>query len=433
MAVRHPRDPDELLSPWLRLSDDSGLSRMRQAVAEFLLSDEATPDDWNSFSVLGSNGVWRPALRWIVRQPNCDSSTALRVFWKCDPDLPFYAPPPRRRPWWMFWQKRQHFDYAASRGLRANDPMVIDWEDRRALAAEILARWLGGGFQRQELAYDPSFWTRRVDFARMEKLYGRAAVERAMPAALRVARPGRQPNSAPGWNGIPERLWRATQIWPEELRERAERPQVGLTPAPSWPIDATANLQALVAQYRRDAIDGAEVLFAEWLLSGASTPADWHRHALYGNWDYGYETFHWIIQQPTCDRATALHIFWIADPIETPYQAGMREVAWQQDWQGRHFDLVADIRERWLANFYTQSEFGFTLGLFGETERGPSFQPDYVRWLASVYDDFNDRIPGSMLQSILGPQVTSEASPEGIPERFWERPQNSQAATPGIP
>ena len=88
MAVRHPRDPDELLSPWLRLSDDSGLSRMRLAVAEFLLSDDSTPDDWDCFSTLGSNGVWVPALRWIVSQPDCDLSTALRVFWECDCSAP---------------------------------------------------------------------------------------------------------------------------------------------------------------------------------------------------------------------------------------------------------------------------------------------------------------------------------------------------------
>ncbi|MFN7307871.1 MAG: DUF4274 domain-containing protein, partial [Alphaproteobacteria bacterium] len=111
---------------------------MRLAVAEFLLSDDSTPDDWDCFSTLGSNGVWVPALRWIVSQPDCDLSTALRVFWECDPSLPFYDSPPPRRSWWFFWRKLQHFDYAASRGLRANNPMVIEWENKRALAATIL-------------------------------------------------------------------------------------------------------------------------------------------------------------------------------------------------------------------------------------------------------------------------------------------------------
>jgi hypothetical protein len=49
-----------------------------------------------------------------------------------------------------------------------------------------------------------------------------------------------------------------------------------------------------------------------WLQD--ATPEDWHRVALDFNWDNPIDPLYWIVQQPQCDRATALTIFWLAQP-----------------------------------------------------------------------------------------------------------------------
>jgi hypothetical protein len=42
-------------------------------------------------------------------------------------------------------------------------------------------------------------------------------------------------------------------------------------------------------------------------------PAEWHGVATAWNWDGGEEPLLWIVDQPACDRATALTIFWYGE------------------------------------------------------------------------------------------------------------------------
>jgi hypothetical protein len=44
-------------------------------------------------------------------------------------------------------------------------------------------------------------------------------------------------------------------------------------------------------------------------LSQAS-PDEWHKVACSWNWDYGVEELRWTIRLPTCDRGTALLVYW---------------------------------------------------------------------------------------------------------------------------
>lgn len=86
-------------------------------------------------------------------------------------------------------------------------------------------------------------------------------------------------------------------------------------------------------------------------------PAGWHRVALYGNWDFVEPAaWRWIVSQPDCEKATALVIFWKAQP-DFYYEHGPRERL--RPAEVEMYDLIMLIRDRWRAGAYTRSEFGF--------------------------------------------------------------------------
>lgn len=96
--------------------------------------------------------------------------------------------------------------------------------------------------------------------------------------------------------------------------------------------------------------------YAKW-LSEEATPDDWHQAVLAWNWGDGLEPLHWIIRQPNCDKATALTAFYMARPGQTLDDHGDRtQVSGRQL---ESFDLIDEIRRRFLDRFYTRSEFYF--------------------------------------------------------------------------
>ncbi len=86
-------------------------------------------------------------------------------------------------------------------------------------------------------------------------------------------------------------------------------------------------------------------------------PDDWHRLALYGNRDFVDDAV-WrdIAMQPDCDRATALAIFWMAQP---DYFAEFADRAAVPDVDRASYDLITLIRERWQAGAYRRGELAF--------------------------------------------------------------------------
>lgn len=86
-------------------------------------------------------------------------------------------------------------------------------------------------------------------------------------------------------------------------------------------------------------------------------PDDWHRIALFGNWDFiEHSAWREIVTQPDCDRATALAIFWKASP---EYYAEFANRAAVPAVNLDDYDLIILIRDRWQAGAYTRAELAF--------------------------------------------------------------------------
>ena len=89
-----------------------------------------------------------------------------------------------------------------------------------------------------------------------------------------------------------------------------------------------------------------------WVIDWLSRqgPAEWHALAIAWDWEDGIEPLHWIIQQPTCDRATALAIFWESDPEYFLSEDGAETAIG---------DMDEEIAARWKAGQYTENRFTY--------------------------------------------------------------------------
>jgi hypothetical protein len=93
--------------------------------------------------------------------------------------------------------------------------------------------------------------------------------------------------------------------------------------------------------------------FAKWLVE-QSTPDEWHCFVPNWNWDFGIEPLLWIVQQERCDLATALTAFYWTHPGQL-----LEERAKISQYQLDYFDLVHEIRRRFLDGFYKNSTLAF--------------------------------------------------------------------------
>lgn len=99
------------------------------------------------------------------------------------------------------------------------------------------------------------------------------------------------------------------------------------------------------------------VAFARWLIATAD-PDIWHIVATSWNWDYNDAVLLWIIRQENCDLATALEVFFLADPSYYFRWVDDR-LAVPAGHNREMFDFLTEIRERLAQGFYQRSEIGY--------------------------------------------------------------------------
>ena len=120
------------------------------------------------------------------------------------------------------------------------------------------------------------------------------------------------------------------------------------------------------------------VEFAEWLISG--DPDRWHAAAMRWNWDSGLTPMYWIIEQPQCDAATALEIFYKCEPT----------YKWAPE--SEEYELVASIRKKWIANSFSRWGIEFIL-------------PSYIE--SSYQGKCLDLVPQNMRVSLPGREIVA--------------------------
>jgi hypothetical protein len=82
-----------------------------------------------------------------------------------------------------------------------------------------------------------------------------------------------------------------------------------------------------------------------------ASPEEWYRVAWNWSWDNGLDELRWIIRQPTCDRGTALLVYWGTGPRYFAEYATRDEVPWHE-LEG--YDLAMEVERRYLAGAYTR-------------------------------------------------------------------------------
>lgn len=144
--------------------------------------------------------------------------------------------------------------------------------------------------------------------------------------------------------------------------------------------------------------------YVQWLTEEA-TPDDWHLAVLDWNWGFGLEPLYWIVRQPNCDKATALMAFFLTRPGQFLDDHGVR--AKVESYLLETFDLLAEIRNRFMGGFYTRSELSFDGEHAVQNEA----------YLPEEYDrqQFDRAIPEAMRQTILGRE------PERGKSDGWDR------------
>jgi len=140
------------------------------------------------------------------------------------------------------------------------------------------------------------------------------------------------------------------------------------------------------------------MLPVDWAAS--RDPDDWHRLALFGNWDYLEPALlRRIAEQPNCDRATALALFWKSEP---EYYLPFADRAAVPEVNRDGYDLIVLIRERWQAGAYTRAELAF------DRERD-AWPLDF----AALERQFGARVEQFMPRSMRGPLPGRRVSQSG--------------------
>lgn len=145
-----------------------------------------------------------------------------------------------------------------------------------------------------------------------------------------------------------------------------------------------------------DALRPQAMLRADW--AAGRDPDDWHRLALFANWDFVEPAlFRRIAAQPDCDRATALALFWKSRP---DYYLAFADRPAVPAVNRESYDLLVLIRERWQAGGYRRAELGFDR----EHDAGPLDFAELERRFGARVDQF---MPGSMRGPLPGRRVSN--------------------------
>jgi hypothetical protein len=89
------------------------------------------------------------------------------------------------------------------------------------------------------------------------------------------------------------------------------------------------------------------------------------------NWDFDMPTIQWIVNQPICSKATALRIFWMAQPedyLHYDLKSDKGDV--------EPFELIKNIMDKYQHNFYLEADIHYNPK---EDMPAPDFTPSFMK------------------------------------------------------
>jgi Domain of unknown function (DUF4274) len=147
-------------------------------------------------------------------------------------------------------------------------------------------------------------------------------------------------------------------------KERAEKQRKQRELANAWKR-ITDNDDAMLLAWAKhcqpwDDYSASEfVRYVDWLRR--ADPDQRHVAALSWNWDYGLAPLLWIIRREDCDMATALHVFFGANPQIYFQFGGDRSAAAEKHSDLMPYDMMMDIKSRIERGFYKRAAIHFDL------------------------------------------------------------------------
>lgn len=150
----------------------------------------------------------------------------------------------------------------------------------------------------------------------------------------------------------------------------------------------------------------------EWMARRG--PDDWHRVALSYNWDNGLSPLEWIVTRPTCDRATALVVFWMTEPDARLGYASPSDA--KADHAESEWRLVKLIADRWRAGAYARSEIALdpTDYMGWPLDEWRRLEAKHSRRTFTTSDDMHRATSGRTV-------LDGEDFQEGYPRELWPR------------
>lgn len=162
-------------------------------------------------------------------------------------------------------------------------------------------------------------------------------------------------------------------------------------------------------------------VYGNWLAK--KSPEVWHELVMsWGEWDGDLSAVEWILQQPNCDRATAIVAFGAAEAAEWtefPDRAAVIEKFGQSS-AVRCFDLCAMIIRLWKSGHYKTSTFAYP-GLDPiHKKMEADVEPDKLPWVVPL-DMFEDSVGAQRDYLGTARKIQKELEGLGLTIRGTER------------
>jgi GNAT superfamily N-acetyltransferase len=152
--------------------------------------------------------------------------------------------------------------------------------------------------------------------------------------------------------------------------------------------------------------ENRSAMLMSWLQE--ATPDQWHQVADGWNWGSGCDILRWIVEQPDCDKGTALLIFWRGEPSYYWGEATDRDglVAERGEYGLDVYDMLVALLARWRANGFTRAAIAYN---------------PRIDWLARESDVVQSAnhpaltISADMIMPLPGREIEGGEFNEGIP------------------